>query len=94
MHYNRNDVFIVCEIFRLSCQETKLVNTISRSCNSNVLNSSLNDMTDKLFIKCYSEFSNLQPYQWKCNKTIKTIMSFNKVIFDNIHFKTKKLQFS
>lgn len=92
MHYNRNDVFIVCEIVRLYWQEIKLRYTISRSYNINALNSSRSDMADKLFIKYYSEFSNLQPYQWRGNKTIRTIMSFNKVIFDNIHFKTKELQ--
>lgn len=92
MHYNKNDVFIVCEIVRLYWQEIKLRYTISRSYNINALNSSRSDMADKLFIKYYSEFSNLQPYQWRGNKTIRTIMSFNKVIFDNIHFKTKELQ--
>lgn len=92
MHYNRNDVFIVCEIVRLYWQEIKLRYTISRSYNINALNSSRSDMADKLFIKYYSEFSNLQPYQWRGNKTIRTVMSFNKVIFDNIHFKTKELQ--
>ncbi len=92
MHYNKNDVFIVCEIVRLYWQEIKLRYTISRSYNINALNSSRSDMADKLFIKYYSEFSNLQPYQWRGNKTIRTVMSFNKVIFDNIHFKTKELQ--
>ena len=92
MHYNTNDVFIVCEIVRLYWQEIKLRYTISRNYNINALNSSRSDMADKLFIKYYSDFSNLQPYQWRGKKTDRTIMSFNKVIFDNIHFKTEKLQ--
>ena len=92
MHYNTNDVFIVCEIVRLYWQEIKLRFTISRSYNINALNSSRSDMADKLFIKFYCEFSNLQPYQWRGKKTERTIMSFNKVIFDNIKFKTSELQ--
>ena len=92
LHYNKNDVFIVCEIVRLYWQEIKLRYTISRSYDINAFNSSRSDMADKLFIKFYSEFSNLQPYQWRGKKTERTIMSFNKVIFDNIKFKTKPLQ--
>ena len=59
------DVFIVCEIVRLYWQEIKLRYTISVNYGLDVLNSSRSDMADKLFIKYYSEFSNLQPYQWR-----------------------------
>lgn len=92
MHYNKNDVFIVCEIVRLYWDEIKLRYSISRNYNINCLNSSRSDMADKLFEKGYSDFSNLQPYQWKGKKTERTIMAFKKVIFDNVHFKTKELQ--
>ena len=92
MHYNTNDSFIVCEVVRLYWQEIKLRYTISVNYGLDVLNSSRSDMADKLFIKYYSEFSNLQPYQWRGKKTERTIMSFNKVIFDNVKFKTPKLQ--
>lgn len=51
MHYNRNDVFIVCEIVRLYWQEIKLRYNISRSYNINAINSSGSDMADKLIIK-------------------------------------------
>ena len=92
MHYNRNDVFIVCEVVRLYWQEIKLRYTISRSYKINAYNSSRSNMADELFNKFYSEFSNLQPYQWRGKKTERTIMSFKKVVFDNIKFKTKVLQ--
>ena len=92
LHYNKNDVFIVCEIARLYSDEIKLRYTISNAYEVNVLNSSRSDMADKLFVKFYSNFSNLQPWQWRGKKTERTIMNFKKVIFDNVKFKTKELQ--
>lgn len=92
LHYNKNDVFIVCEIARLYSEEIKLRYTISNAYEVNVLNSSRSDMADKLFVKFYSNFSNLQPWQWRGKKTERTIMNFKKVIFDNVKFKTKELQ--
>lgn len=92
MHYNLNDVFIVAEITRLYSEEIKLRYSISNAYEVDVLNSSRSDMADKLFIKFYSDFSNLQPWQWRGKKTERTVMSFKKVIFDNIQFKTKELR--
>lgn len=92
LHYNLNDVFIVCEITRLYIDEIKLRYTISNAYELNVLNSSRSDMADKLFVKFYSEFSNLKPFQWRGRKTERTKMAFKKVIFDNIKFKTPDLQ--
>lgn len=92
LHYNKNDVFIVCEIARLYSEEIKLRYTISNAYEVNVLNSSRSDMADKLFVKFYSNFSNLQHWQWRGKKTERTIMNFKKVIFDNVKFKTKELQ--
>ena len=92
MHYNLNDVFIVAEMTRLFSDEIKLRYSISNAYELDVLNSSRSDMADKLFIKFYSDFSNLQPYQWRGRKTERTNMSFKKVIFDNVQFKTKELQ--
>lgn len=92
LHYNLNDVYIVCEITRLYLDEIKLRYTISNAYEVNVLNSSRSDMADKLFVKFYSEFSNLKPFQWRGKKTERTKMAFKKVIFDNIKFKTPQLQ--
>ena len=92
MHYNLNDVFIVAEMARLYSEEIKLRYSVSNSYEVDVLNSSRSDMADKLFIKFYSDFSNLQPWQWRGKKTERTTMSFKKVIFDNVKFKTKELQ--
>ena len=92
MYYNKNDVFIVCEIARLYADEIKLRYNISKSYGVDVMNSSRSDVANKLFIKFYSEFSGLRPEQWRGKHTDRTVMSFKRVIFDNIRFKTKKMQ--
>lgn len=92
MHYNLNDVFVVCEMARLYLDEIKLRYSISRAYEIDVLSSSRSNIADQLFIKFYSEFSGLNPTQWRGKKTERTRMSFNKIILDKIKFKTKDLQ--
>ena len=92
MHYNLNDVFIVCEMIRLYIDEIRLRYSISRAYEIDVLSSSRSNIADQLFIKFYSEFSGLSPVQWRGKKTERTRMSFNKIILDKIKFKTKPLQ--
>lgn len=88
MHYNDNDVFIVCEIVRLNLDEIRLRYNITNVYEVDVLSSSRSNIADNMFVKFYSEFSGLQPFQWKGKKTERHAMSFNKVIFDFISFKT------
>lgn len=92
MHYNENDVFIVCEMIRLFIEEIKLRYSITNAYKVNVLSSSRSDIADALFIKFYSEFSNLNYKQWGRKKTERTKMAFKKVIDPSIKFKTKELQ--
>lgn len=92
MHYNKNDVFIVCEMIRLYLDEIKLRYQITKSYEVDVLNSSRSNIADRLFEKFYSEFSGLKPFQWKGKKTQRTIMSFKKIILPFIEFKTPQLQ--
>lgn len=92
MYYNLNDVFIVCEIIRLYLEEIKLRYTISKSYKIDVLNSSRSDISNKLFVKFYSEFSGLSPKQWRGKRTERTSISFKRVIFPFIKFKTPVLQ--
>lgn len=92
MHYNTNDVFIVCEMIRLYLDEVKLRYQITNSYEVDVLNSSRSNIADRLFEKFYSEFSGLKPQQWKGKKTIRTVMSFKKIILPFIEFKTPQLQ--
>lgn len=92
MYYNLNDVFIVAEIVRLYPEEIKSRYAIGKAYDVDVLNSSRSKTADILFEKFYSKFSGLAPEQWKGKKTERTAMSFKKVIFPFIKFKTKELQ--
>ena len=91
-HYNLNDVFIVCEIVRLYIDEIRLRYNISRVYEIDVMSDSRSGVANKLFNKFYSDFSGLSEKQWRGKKTERTIMSFKKVIFDNVKFKTLEMQ--
>ena len=92
MHYNDNDVFIVCEMIRLFMDEIRLRYSIAHNFKIDCLSSSRSNIADKLFISTYSKRSGLTPEQWRGKKTDRTAMSFKRVIFDFIKFKTKPLQ--
>lgn len=92
MYYNENDVFIVCEMIRLFIDEIRLRYSIGNVYKIDILSSSRSNIADKLFIKFYSEFSGLHESQWRGHKTERTKLSFKRVIFDFIKFKTKPLQ--
>lgn len=92
MHYNLNDVYIVCEIVRLYIDEIRLRYNISKAYGVDVLSSSRSNIADNLFIKFYSEFSGLAESQWRGRKTERTALAFKRVIFPFIKFKTKELQ--
>lgn len=92
MHYNENDVFIVCEMIRLFIDEIRLRYNISKSYEINVLSSSRSNIADKMFVKFYSEFSGLAPSQWQGRKTERTALGFKRVILPFIHFKTEQMQ--
>lgn len=92
MYYNKNDVFIVCEIVRLNPDEIRSRFSVSFVYKVNVLNSSRSNMADILFEKFYSERSGLRPDQWKGKKTERTAMSLRKVIVPNIEFKTSEMK--
>lgn len=92
MYYNKNDCFVGCEIVRLYADEIRLRYVISNSYKINVLSSSRSDIADILFNKFYSEFSGLHPKQWQGKKTERKALSFKKVIFDFIKFKTPQLK--
>ena len=91
-HYNKNDVFIVCEMIRLYIDEIRLRYNLSKTYEIDVMNSSRSNIANVLFKKFYSDFSGLRPEQWTGKKTERTTMSFKRVIFDNVRFKTKPMQ--
>lgn len=92
VHYNFNDVFIVCEMVRMKIDEIRLRYSISNSYKVNVLSEPRSKIADKLVVKFYSEMSGLLPDRFTKLKTERTILSFNKIIFPHISFKTKQLQ--
>ena len=92
MYYNKNDVFIVCECVRQKMDEVRLRYSISNSYNIDVLSASRSKIADKLFIKFYSEFSGVHPKNFLDLRTERTALSFKKVIFDIVKFKTKYMQ--
>ena len=91
-HYNTNDVFIVCEMIRLYIDEIRLRYNLSKIYEVDLMNSSRSNIANILFKKFYSDFSGLRPEQWTGKQTQRTVMNFKKVIFDNVHFKTEKMQ--
>lgn len=92
MYYNANDCFIGCEIIRLNIDEIRLRYNITNSYKINVLSASRSNISDAFIEKFYSEMSGLHPSQWKGKKTERKALSFKKVIFDFIKFKTEPLQ--
>ena len=92
LHYNLNDVFIVCEMVRQKIDEIRLRYSISSAFKINVLSSARANIADKLLVKTYSEKTGLTPEKFIKTRTERTRMSFDKVIFPHIQFKTKQLQ--
>lgn len=92
MHYNKNDVFIVCEMARQEPDEIRLRYSLENAFQIPVLSSARSNISDKLLNKFYSKMSGLQVKDFIKKRTERTRLSFNKVIFPHIHFKTKQLQ--
>ena len=92
LHYNRNDVFLVAEIARQKPEEIKLRYSLGSAFKMNLLCSSRANIADNLLVKFYSERSGLRKENFEKLRTERTRLSFNKVIFWNIYFKTKQLQ--
>ena len=90
--YNINDVFIVCEMARLKPDEIKLRYSITSAFGVNVLSSARANIADKLTIKFYSDMSGLHKDKFIKARTERTKLSFNKIIFPHIQFKTPELQ--
>ena len=92
LYYNKNDVFLVCEMARQKPDEIKLRYSISSAFKVNVLCSARANIADKLTTAFYSKMSGLSPKQFEKGRTERTRLSFNKIIFHHIKFKTKQLQ--
>lgn len=92
LYYNKNDVFLVCEMARQNPDEIKLRYAITSAFGVNVLCSARANIADKLTIKFYSDMSGLHKDKFIKDRTERTRLSFKKVIFPHIKFKTKELQ--
>lgn len=92
LYYNKNDVFVCCEMVRQKPEEVKLRYSITNAFNVNVLCSARANIADKLTIKFYSDMSGLKKDQFMKGRTNRTRLSFKKIIFPHIKFKTKQLQ--
>lgn len=92
LYYNKNDVFLCCEIVRQKPDEVKLRYSLSNAFNLNLLCCSRANIADKLLVKFYSEMSGLHKSKFEKLRTERTALSFKKIIFSHIQFKTKELQ--
>lgn len=92
LHYNKNDVYLVCEIARQKPDEIKLRYSLGAAFNLNLLCAARSSIADKLLYKFYSERSGLTVDKFKDLRTQRTALSFNKIIFPHICFKTPELQ--
>ena len=92
LHYNKNDVYLVCEIARQKPDEIKLRYSLSAAFNLNLLCSARSNIADKLLYKFYSERSGLKPEAFKDLRTHRTALSFKKIIFPHICFQTDELK--
>ena len=92
LYYNKNDVFLVCEMARQKPDEIKLRYAITSAFKVNVLCSARANVADKLTVKFYSDMSGLTKDKFIKGRTERTRLSFNKIIFPHIKFKTKQLQ--
>lgn len=92
LYYNKNDVFLCGEMVRQKPDEVKLRYSISHAFGVNVLCSARANIADKLTVKFYSDMSGLSPKQFIKGRTERTKLSFKKIIFPHIQFKTPELQ--
>lgn len=92
LHYNKNDVFLCCEMVRQKPDEVILRYSLGHAYGINFLCSARSNIADKLLNKFYAERSGLHEDAFKNLRTQRTALSFNKIIFPHIKFKTKQLQ--
>ena len=92
LHYNKNDVFLCCEIVRQKPDEVILRYSLSHAYGINFLCSARSNIADKLITKFYAERTGLNADEFKKLRTERTALSFNRIIFPHIKFKTEQLQ--
>lgn len=92
LEYNFNDIYLVCEIVRQMPDEVKLRYSLSAAFNLELRCCSRANIADRLLVKFYSDMSGLHKSKFEKLRTERTRLSFDKIIFPHIKFKTKQLQ--
>lgn len=92
LYYNKNDVFLVCEMARQKPDEIRLRYSITSAFKINTLCSARANIADKLVTKFYSNMTGLDKSKFEKLRTERSKLSFDKIIFPHIKFKTKELQ--
>lgn len=92
LHYNKNDVFLVCEAVRQKPDEVKLRYSLSSAFKLELKCCSRANIADRLLVKFYSDMSGLHKSKFEKLRTERTRLSFNKIIFPHIQFKTEQLK--
>ena len=92
LYYDRNDTFLVGEMVRQNPDEVRLRYGLHKAFGINCLSSARSNISDKLLVKFYSQFSGLHKSQFEKKRTERTRISFNKVIFPHIKFKTQQMK--
>ena len=85
-------IFNEGEMVRQNPDEVRLRYGLHKAFGINCLSSARSNISDKLLVKFYSQFSGLHKSQFEKKRTERTRISFNKVIFPHISFKTKQMQ--
>lgn len=92
LYYNKNDVFIGCEIVRQKIEDIRTRYNSSNEYGINLLSSSRSNIADKLISKFYAQYTGLHYKAFSDLRTIRTALGFKKIIFDYIKFDTPQLQ--
>lgn len=92
LYYNTNDSYLCCELVRQCKDEVQLRYSLSKAFNLQLHSCSRSNIADKLLVKYYSEMTGLQAKDFKDLRTERTALSFKKIIFPHIEFKTPQLR--
>jgi hypothetical protein len=88
LHYNPNDVFIVCEMARLKAEEIRSRYRASARFSRNLYSTSRSTMSDTIISLTYSQLSGMPYIRFKNLKTERNGIRLADVIFDSISYQT------
>lgn len=92
LHYNPNDVFIVCEMARLKAEEIRSRYRASARFAKNLYSTSRSSMSDAIIMQTYSQLSGMPAVRFRNLKTERNGIRLSDVIFDSISYKSPYMQ--